>query len=123
MPVKSTEAQSPPFGEVWKFGDGVSSQFIFLRTLFPLDTATIVFVVVSFPKRRNESCQSLIQVGFLQDRERHSLSPPPQFRHGTGGEGNILHLYRYLDTFPTQKVAFSEIEGRPNVADHHQHNG
>ncbi|GFV93477.1 hypothetical protein TNCV_1987911 [Trichonephila clavipes] len=30
------------------------------------------------------------QVGFLYDRWRHHLSPPPQFRHGTGGEGNIL---------------------------------
>ncbi|GFX16824.1 transcription factor 12 [Trichonephila clavipes] len=30
------------------------------------------------------------QVGLLYDRWRHRLSPPPQFRHGTGGEGNIL---------------------------------
>ncbi|GFY26191.1 hypothetical protein TNCV_355071 [Trichonephila clavipes] len=30
------------------------------------------------------------QVGLLHDRWRHHLSPPPQFRHGTGLEGNIL---------------------------------
>ncbi|GFV97481.1 uncharacterized protein TNCV_2039891 [Trichonephila clavipes] len=30
------------------------------------------------------------QVGLLSDRWRHYRSPPPQFRHGTGGEGNIL---------------------------------
>ncbi|GFW27668.1 uncharacterized protein TNCV_765501 [Trichonephila clavipes] len=30
------------------------------------------------------------QVGLLYDRRRHHRSPPPQFRHGTGGEGNIL---------------------------------
>ncbi|GFU99882.1 uncharacterized protein TNCV_1257311 [Trichonephila clavipes] len=38
----------------------------------------------------NESCQSLRQVGLLYDRWRHHLSPPPQFRYGSGGEGNIL---------------------------------
>ncbi|GFT82030.1 uncharacterized protein TNCV_3909671 [Trichonephila clavipes] len=41
---------------------------------------------------RNESCQSLQQVGLLYDRRRHHLSPPPQFRHATGGEGNIPQL-------------------------------
>ncbi|GFV32790.1 uncharacterized protein TNCV_3312711 [Trichonephila clavipes] len=30
------------------------------------------------------------QVGLLYDRWRHHRSPPSQFRHGTGGEGNIL---------------------------------
>ncbi|GFX40088.1 uncharacterized protein TNCV_4317241 [Trichonephila clavipes] len=30
------------------------------------------------------------QVVLIYDRCRHHLSPPPQFRHGTGGEGNIL---------------------------------
>ncbi|GFX52244.1 uncharacterized protein TNCV_4801011 [Trichonephila clavipes] len=32
------------------------------------------------------------QVGLLYDRWRHThhQSPPPQFRHGTGGEVNIL---------------------------------
>ncbi|GFT33594.1 uncharacterized protein TNCV_4381771 [Trichonephila clavipes] len=32
----------------------------------------------------------VIQGGLLYDRWRHHRSPPPQFRHGTGGEGNIL---------------------------------
>ncbi|GFW22609.1 hypothetical protein TNCV_2764211 [Trichonephila clavipes] len=44
-------------------------------------------VVISFP---NESCQILRQVGHLNDRWRHHLSPHLQFRHGTIGEGNIL---------------------------------
>ncbi|GFW50211.1 uncharacterized protein TNCV_4696291 [Trichonephila clavipes] len=50
-----------------------------------------VFVVdiVSFPEGRNENCQSLRHAG-LNDRWRHHLSPSPQFRHRTGGEGNIL---------------------------------
>ncbi|GFX70989.1 uncharacterized protein TNCV_1689721 [Trichonephila clavipes] len=26
----------------------------------------------------------------LYDRWRHHRSPPPQFRHGAGGEGNII---------------------------------
>ncbi|GFT25491.1 uncharacterized protein TNCV_3173701 [Trichonephila clavipes] len=39
---------------------------------------------------RNGSCQCLRQVGLHYDRWRHHLSPPPQFRCGTGGEGNIL---------------------------------
>ncbi|GFW12845.1 transposable element Tcb2 transposase [Trichonephila clavipes] len=46
--------------------------------------AARVAVVVSFPKGRNERC------GLLYDRWRHNISLPPQFRHGTGGEGNIL---------------------------------
>ncbi|GFV08623.1 uncharacterized protein TNCV_3868971 [Trichonephila clavipes] len=29
------------------------------------------------------------QVGLLYDRWRRHLSPPPQFRHGTGRKGNI----------------------------------
>ncbi|GFV91964.1 uncharacterized protein TNCV_1894001 [Trichonephila clavipes] len=30
------------------------------------------------------------QVVLLYGRWRHHRSPPPQFRHGTGGEGNII---------------------------------
>ncbi|GFW12570.1 hypothetical protein TNCV_818221 [Trichonephila clavipes] len=45
----------------------------------------IIVVVVSFPKGRNESCQSLRLAGHLHDRWRHRLSLPPQFRHGAGG--------------------------------------
>ncbi|GFX87720.1 uncharacterized protein TNCV_4304291 [Trichonephila clavipes] len=33
---------------------------------------------------------SVRQVGLLYDRWRHHLASPPQFRHGTEGEGNIL---------------------------------
>ncbi|GFT59324.1 uncharacterized protein TNCV_3892481 [Trichonephila clavipes] len=33
---------------------------------------------------------SLRQVELLYDRWRNHLSPPSEFRHGTGGEGNIL---------------------------------
>ncbi|GFW48380.1 hypothetical protein TNCV_1109431 [Trichonephila clavipes] len=52
-----------------------------------------VVVVVSFTEGRNVSCQSLRQAGLLHDRWRHHISPPPQFRHGTGeGGGNILQL-------------------------------
>ncbi|GFS94370.1 uncharacterized protein TNCV_2014061 [Trichonephila clavipes] len=29
-------------------------------------------------------------VGLLNDKWKHHQSPPPQFRHGTVGEGNIL---------------------------------
>ncbi|GFU77932.1 hypothetical protein TNCV_521321 [Trichonephila clavipes] len=32
----------------------------------------------------------LRQVGLLCGRWQHHRSPPPQFRHGTGGERNIL---------------------------------
>ncbi|GFW91567.1 hypothetical protein TNCV_4499871 [Trichonephila clavipes] len=38
----------------------------------------------------DENCQSLRQVRLLYDRWRHHLSPPPQFRHGTGRKENIL---------------------------------
>ncbi|GFX03678.1 uncharacterized protein TNCV_2112501 [Trichonephila clavipes] len=49
-----------------------------------------VVVAVSFPKGRNESFHSLIHVALLYDRGRHHLSQPPQFKHGTGEEENIL---------------------------------
>ncbi|GFX04118.1 hypothetical protein TNCV_3972671 [Trichonephila clavipes] len=50
----------------------------------------VVVVVVSFPKERKVSCQSLRQVGLLHDRWRHHRSPSPQFRHETEREGNII---------------------------------
>ncbi|GFW05101.1 hypothetical protein TNCV_598951 [Trichonephila clavipes] len=37
------------------------------------------------------------QVGLHYGRWRHHRSPPPQFRHGTGGQGNILKA----PAFPT----------------------
>ncbi|GFT30494.1 uncharacterized protein TNCV_2377761 [Trichonephila clavipes] len=51
---------------------------------------TVAQSEICLMKGRNESCQSLRQVGLLQDRWQHPRSPPPQLRHGTGGEGNIL---------------------------------
>ncbi|GFX08382.1 uncharacterized protein TNCV_3268711 [Trichonephila clavipes] len=50
----------------------------------------LLLCVVSFPLGRNESCQCLRQFVLLYDRGRHHISPTPEFRHGTGGEGNIL---------------------------------
>ncbi|GFT30030.1 uncharacterized protein TNCV_715021 [Trichonephila clavipes] len=50
----------------------------------------VVAVIVSFSMGKNESCQSLRQVGSLHYRWRHHLSPLPQFRHGARGERNIL---------------------------------
>ncbi|GFS63044.1 uncharacterized protein TNCV_3743061 [Trichonephila clavipes] len=38
----------------------------------------------------NVGCVPVRQVGILFDRWRHHPSPPPEFRHGTGGEENIL---------------------------------
>ncbi|GFX94354.1 uncharacterized protein TNCV_4293991 [Trichonephila clavipes] len=38
----------------------------------------------------NVATESERQVGLLYNRWRHHRSPPPQFRHGTGVEGNIL---------------------------------
>ncbi|PRD25414.1 UNVERIFIED_CONTAM: hypothetical protein NCL1_41002 [Trichonephila clavipes] len=38
----------------------------------------------------NDATEPVRQVGLLYDRWRHHLSPPPQFRHGLGGEGNIF---------------------------------
>ncbi|GFV32412.1 uncharacterized protein TNCV_1676981 [Trichonephila clavipes] len=55
---------------------------------YSLKAALVVFL--SFPKGRNESCQSPRHVGLLHNRWRCHLSPPPQFRHGTGWEENIL---------------------------------
>ncbi|GFU91622.1 hypothetical protein TNCV_2543841 [Trichonephila clavipes] len=44
-----------------------------------LSFVTLV-AVAYFPKGRKESCQSLRQFGLPDDRWRHHLSPPPQFR-------------------------------------------
>ncbi|GFX18693.1 hypothetical protein TNCV_3018511 [Trichonephila clavipes] len=60
-----------------------------LQTLWP-KLMLVIVNVMSFPKGRNECCQSLRLVGLLYDRWRHHVSPPPQFRHGAGKEGNIL---------------------------------
>ncbi|GFT76590.1 uncharacterized protein TNCV_3678271 [Trichonephila clavipes] len=66
----------------------------------------VVAAAVSFPKGKNESCQSLKQVGLLYDRWRHHLSPPPQFRHGTGGEVNILQHHTRVVSAATAHKTF-----------------
>ncbi|GFV36046.1 hypothetical protein TNCV_2868041 [Trichonephila clavipes] len=75
MHVESVEAQIPPVGVLFK---------------------TTLVVVVSFPKRRNESCQSLRQFGLPYDRWRHRLPPSPKFRHELEGREIFscpLHLW------------------------------
>ncbi|GFV68171.1 hypothetical protein TNCV_1874531 [Trichonephila clavipes] len=71
----------------------------------------LLVVVVSFPKDRNESCQSLKQVGLLHDRWRHHLSSPPQFRHGTGKEGNVFSspLHPWFLLHPHTRISNSLI--------------
>ncbi|GFU35411.1 uncharacterized protein TNCV_3641061 [Trichonephila clavipes] len=72
-----------------------------------IDKNSYIFVVaVSFPKGRNESWQSLIQVGLLYGRWRHHLPPPIQFRHGTGREGKILQPPALVDSPATTHKAF-----------------
>ncbi|GFT44723.1 hypothetical protein TNCV_2845131 [Trichonephila clavipes] len=44
--------------------------------------------------------------GLLYDRSRHHLSPPPQFRHRTGGEGNILQLLAPMVSATTTQKTF-----------------
>ncbi|GFS57845.1 hypothetical protein TNCV_2909341 [Trichonephila clavipes] len=64
---------------------------------------SVRFNLRKFLKEGNERCQcaraSVRQVGLFYERWRHHRSPPPQFRHGTGREGNILqplHLWFQL---------------------------
>ncbi|GFU13162.1 uncharacterized protein TNCV_1445661 [Trichonephila clavipes] len=66
-----------------KSSSGIFHYFCYLKI-----STDIIVVVVFFSKGRNECCQSMRQVEILYDRWRHYLSP--QFRHGTGGERNIL---------------------------------
>ncbi|GFV55785.1 uncharacterized protein TNCV_1509261 [Trichonephila clavipes] len=47
-----------------------------------------------------------VDVGLLYDRWRHHLSPPLQFRHGTGGEGNILQTPVLVVSAPTAHKIF-----------------
>ncbi|GFT52426.1 uncharacterized protein TNCV_502521 [Trichonephila clavipes] len=61
---------------------------------------------MSFLKERNESCQSLRQVRLLHNKWRHHLPPPPQFRHGTGGERNILQPPVPMDSAATAHKTF-----------------
>ncbi|GFW26688.1 uncharacterized protein TNCV_2850781 [Trichonephila clavipes] len=46
------------------------------------------------------------QVGLPYNRWRHHLSPRPQFRHGTGEEGNILQPHALLVSAATSHKTF-----------------
>ncbi|GFY26664.1 uncharacterized protein TNCV_2879921 [Trichonephila clavipes] len=46
------------------------------------------------------------QAGLLYYRWRHHRSPPPLFRHGTGGEGNILQPPALLVSAETAHKTF-----------------
>ncbi|GFU18143.1 uncharacterized protein TNCV_1446881 [Trichonephila clavipes] len=50
------------------------------------------------------------QVGLLYDRWRHHRSPPPQFRHGTGEEGNILQSPALVVSAVTSHKTFGSTE-------------
>ncbi|GFU83716.1 uncharacterized protein TNCV_523101 [Trichonephila clavipes] len=47
-----------------------------------------------------------IEVGLLYDRWRHYLYPPPQFRHGTEGEGNIFQPRELVVSVATAHKTF-----------------
>ncbi|GFW63116.1 uncharacterized protein TNCV_4454641 [Trichonephila clavipes] len=64
-----------------------------LSSALALSTMQVIvrFSSVRFLKEgRNVARACETQVGLLYDRWRHHRSPPPQFRHGTGGEGSVL---------------------------------
>ncbi|GFU27426.1 uncharacterized protein TNCV_3323361 [Trichonephila clavipes] len=48
----------------------------------------------------------VLGVGLLHDRWRHHLSPFPQFRHGTGGKGNILQPSAHMVSAVTAHKTF-----------------
>ncbi|GFX99507.1 uncharacterized protein TNCV_3039821 [Trichonephila clavipes] len=75
--------------EQWHGGGVMRPENCVGRISIQLRIVYVAAVVKSFPKGRNESCQSLRQARLLHDRWRHHLSPTPQFIHGTGGERNI----------------------------------
>ncbi|GFT38990.1 hypothetical protein TNCV_3690821 [Trichonephila clavipes] len=50
----------------------------------------IFVIVVSFPKGRNEGCQSLRHRLDFYTTDGDTTYPPLQFRHGTRGERNVL---------------------------------
>ncbi|GFX41181.1 uncharacterized protein TNCV_2218791 [Trichonephila clavipes] len=54
----------------------------------------------------NVAPQSLRQTGLHYDRWRHQRPPPPQFRHGTGGEGNSLPPHALVVSAATAFKAF-----------------
>ncbi|GFX48636.1 uncharacterized protein TNCV_585331 [Trichonephila clavipes] len=50
------------------------------------------------------------EVGLLHDRWRHKLSPLPQFRHGTGGEGNIFQYPTPVVSVATAHKSFGSTD-------------
>ncbi|GFT82009.1 uncharacterized protein TNCV_3909541 [Trichonephila clavipes] len=56
------------------------------------------------------------QVGLLYDRWRHHRSPPPQFRHGTGGEGNILQASALVVSTATAHKTFEPTDSTSTYA-------
>ncbi|GFT37263.1 uncharacterized protein TNCV_1127041 [Trichonephila clavipes] len=50
------------------------------------------------------------QVGPFYDRWRHHRSPPPQFRHETGGEGNILQHFALVVSAATTNKNFRPLD-------------
>ncbi|GFX87792.1 uncharacterized protein TNCV_2190681 [Trichonephila clavipes] len=73
-----------------------------VRLSLALALSTIQVIVrfssVKFPPVR--------QVGILYDRWRNHRSPPPQFRHGIGGEGNILQAPALVGSAETSHKTF-----------------
>ncbi|GFV36586.1 hypothetical protein TNCV_2261051 [Trichonephila clavipes] len=49
-------------------------------------------------------------VGLLYDRWRHYRSPHPQFRHGTGEEGNILQPPALVVSAATANTTFGHTD-------------
>ncbi|GFV17897.1 hypothetical protein TNCV_4494401, partial [Trichonephila clavipes] len=47
-------------------------------------------VGIGLENRTGDSTNYVCEIPQRDDRWRHHVSPPPQFRHGTEGEGNIL---------------------------------
>ncbi|GFT54034.1 uncharacterized protein TNCV_153921 [Trichonephila clavipes] len=69
-----------------------------------------IVVAVSFLKGRNESRERQTGWTSFYDRWQHYLSPPPQFRHGTGGDGNILQTPAPVVSAATTHKTFGPTE-------------
>ncbi|GFU10581.1 uncharacterized protein TNCV_1772621 [Trichonephila clavipes] len=52
----------------------------------------------------------MIQVELLFDRWQHPTISPPQFRHGIGGEGNILHPLTLVGSAATAHKTLGPID-------------
>ncbi|GFT03976.1 uncharacterized protein TNCV_1731221 [Trichonephila clavipes] len=54
--------------------------------------------------------ESVRQVGLPYDRWRHHRPSPPQLRHGTGGEGNILQFPALVVSAATAHKTFGSTD-------------